>query len=201
MLNRLSHPGAPPLSVLNIPFGTLDLPVPSDHVFTPKALPHLPSWNLGRSSIPGPSKSLRCAALWASQPGTHYFPGCSLGEALLMRAVFLLLGVPSLPSWFLELGLASSACALPLSPSCSPVLPGGPAPSPATGLLGAAPWGLGSCHLGIWIEGSFHFLVPVFELNSYTAPVTRGEKIRNHHINEGIQDALFLRLQPAQFVP
>ena len=169
---------------LEHPIWTLALSVPPAHVFT-LGLPALGREGIRGRQPPGDSQG---PLPGAPHPGTHYFPGSSLGEALLGRSGLLLLGVPSLPSWFLEPGLASSVGALPLSPSCSPMLLGGlPAPSTVTALLGAAPWGRGSFHLGIWVERSFHFLAPVFELNSYTAPVTRRKNIYNSHASGGIQ--------------
>ena len=102
-----------------------------------------------------------------------------------MRAASLFFWVPGLPSWFLEPGPAPSACAVTLSPFPSlSVLLGSPVSPADTALLGLAPWGLDSFHFGIFMKGSFHFLAPVLELNSYFTPVTRREKY-NDHINKG----------------
>jgi hypothetical protein len=105
-----------------------------------------------------------------------------------VRAGFLFFEVPSLPPSLLETRPPSSASTGPLDPFPSLwVLLSGPGPSPATILCGpaAGPWGLGSVNFGIWVSGSFHFLAPVLELNSYISPVTRGKKKYSNHIKQG----------------
>ena len=86
-------------------------------------------------------------------------------------------GVLGMLAWLLGPRPAPSAWTRMLRPSLPlSVLLSGLVPSRGTGLLAAAPGGLDSFPFGIWVKESFHFLAPVFELNSYIAPVTRGKK-------------------------
>ena len=148
----------PLCAILNIPRGTLDLQVPSGHIFTP-LVPHLPSENLGWGSIPQTVKvPLLCS--FVGPISRHCLLSCVwLGRSPACEGcISVFLG-----AWLAILVSGTWACTLSLCCDTQPI-----------SLLVSAPWqpslscrhsSAGASSLGAGLFPLWHFHEGIFPLS------------------------------------